>query len=64
MIKLGAHEDWTKSSHSTGNGACVEVKSTKATAVRISDSKFEDTVRPEFAASPAAFSALIGFVRS
>lgn len=63
MIKLGAHEGWTKSSYSVQN-ACVEVKSTEAVAVRISDSKFKDTVRPEFAASPAAFEALIGYVRS
>lgn len=61
MIKLGGHTDWTKSTHSQQN-ACVEVKSTEPTAVRISDSKFKDTKRPEFSASPAAFSALVGFV--
>lgn len=61
MIKLGAHMDWTKSSYSVQN-ACVEVKSTEATSVQISDSKFKDTVRPSFSASPAAFSAMVGFV--
>lgn len=60
MIKLGAHTEWTKSSYSTGNGACVEVKSTDAAVVDISDSKFKDTVRPAFAVSPAAFTALVG----
>ena len=44
--------------------ACVEVKSTDASAVRISDSKFTGSARPEFAASPEAFAAFTAFARS
>lgn len=63
MIKLGAHTEWTKSTHSQQN-ACVEVKSTDVSAVRISDSKFTGSARPEFAASPEAFAAFTAFARS
>jgi hypothetical protein len=63
MIALGAHKDWTKSSYSQGNGACVEVKSTVPTAVDISDSKFSGT-RPAFSVSPAAFTALVTYART
>jgi uncharacterized protein DUF397 len=64
MIKLGAHDEWTKSSYSTGNGACVEVKSTEPSAVRVSDSKFTTGTRPEFKAGPAAFAAFVASVRA
>lgn len=65
MIKLGQHSTWTKSSYSTGNGACVEVKSDVSTAVSLTDSKVEDTAsRPSFSVSPAAFTALVSFARS
>lgn len=37
-IIQGATETWTKSSYSTGNGACVEVKS-PAQAIAVRDSK-------------------------
>jgi Domain of unknown function (DUF397) len=63
MIKLGQHTEWTKSSYSTGNGACVEVKSVRPEAVAVSDSKFAGDLRPVFAVSPAAFTALIESVR-
>lgn len=63
MIKLGAHDEWTKSSYSQGNGACVEVRSTQPTAVRVSDSKFTGTARPEFAVSPEAFEAMVRHAR-
>lgn len=60
MIKLGAHGQWTKSSYSQGNGACVEVRSTVSTAVSVTDSKVADSAaRPSFSVSPAAFSALV-----
>lgn len=65
MIKLGEHDKWTKSSYSTGNGACVEVRSTVPAAVSLTDSKVADTpARPSFSVSPAAFSALIEHVRA
>lgn len=65
MIKLGSQNTWTKSSYSTGNGACVEVQSTEVSAVSVTDSKVEDTAaRPVLAVSPAAFSALIAHVRA
>jgi hypothetical protein len=64
MIKLGEHTDWTKSSYSTGNGACIEVKSDQSTAVSVTDSKIEDTAsRPVFSVSPAAFEAFTAFAR-
>lgn len=64
MIKLGSHAKWTKSSYSTGNGACVEVKSDVSTAISLTDSKVEDTAaRPAFSVSPAAFTALVEHVR-
>jgi len=64
MIQLGAHTSWTKSSYSTGTGACVEVRSTEATAVGVTDSKVDDSpARPVMSVSPAAFTALIESVR-
>ncbi|MET9495861.1 DUF397 domain-containing protein [Streptomyces sp. NPDC006552] len=38
-IQQGATESWTKSSYSTGNGACVEVKSPEVHAIAVRDSK-------------------------
>ncbi|MFK4150036.1 DUF397 domain-containing protein [Streptomyces sp. NPDC004065] len=38
-IRQGATETWTKSSHSTGNGACVEIKSPVVAAMSVRDSK-------------------------
>ena len=38
-IKQGATRVWTKSSYSTGNGACVEVKSPVSHAIAVRDSK-------------------------
>ncbi|MEU9010981.1 DUF397 domain-containing protein [Streptomyces sp. NPDC048479] len=38
-ITQGATETWTKSSYSTGNGACVEVKSPIVQAIAVRDSK-------------------------
>lgn len=62
MIKLGAHDHWTKSSYSTGTGTCVEVRSTVQTAVSVTDSKL--AARPSFSISPEAFSALVEFART
>jgi hypothetical protein len=38
-IRQGATDIWTKSSYSTGNGACVEVKSPIVEAMAVRDSK-------------------------
>ncbi|MFD5628567.1 MULTISPECIES: DUF397 domain-containing protein [unclassified Streptomyces] len=38
-IQQGAQNTWTKSSYSTGNGACVEVKSPVLEAMAVRDSK-------------------------
>ncbi|MGW5479146.1 DUF397 domain-containing protein [Streptomyces sp. NPDC004008] len=38
-VLQGATETWTKSSYSTGNGACVEVKSPIVSALAVRDSK-------------------------
>lgn len=38
-IQQGATETWTKSTYSTGNGACVEVKSPVPAAMAVRDSK-------------------------
>ncbi|WP_344570456.1 DUF397 domain-containing protein [Streptomyces axinellae] len=38
-IQQGTTRNWTKSSYSTGNGACVEVKSPVARVVAVRDSK-------------------------
>ncbi|MFF2651873.1 DUF397 domain-containing protein [Streptomyces sp. NPDC058045] len=38
-IQQGGTDTWTKSSYSTGNGACVEIKSPAVHAVSVRDSK-------------------------
>ncbi|MEU1017688.1 DUF397 domain-containing protein [Streptomyces sp. NPDC005900] len=38
-IQQGVSHMWVKSSYSTGNGACVEVKSPQATGIAVRDSK-------------------------
>lgn len=38
-IQQGAAQTWTKSSYSTGNGACVEVRSPITQAIAVRDSK-------------------------
>lgn len=38
-IQQGASHTWVKSSYSTGNGACVEVKSPVSHAISVRDSK-------------------------
>ncbi|MFC9845743.1 DUF397 domain-containing protein [Streptomyces sp. NPDC060223] len=38
-IQQGTLNTWTKSSYSTGNGACVEVKSPALAAMAVRDSK-------------------------
>ncbi|OON72220.1 DUF397 domain-containing protein [Streptomyces tsukubensis] len=41
-IQQGVTHSWTKSSYSTGNGACVEVKSPVTAAVAVRDSKVDE----------------------
>jgi hypothetical protein len=38
-IRQGATDNWTKSSYSGGNGACVEVKSPLVQSIAVRDSK-------------------------
>lgn len=64
MIKLGGHDQFTKSSYSGGNGACVEVRSTVVSAVDVQDSKHQSGKSPIVSLSPAAFTSLVEFARS
>jgi hypothetical protein len=64
MIKLGQHSEFTKSSYSTGNGACVEVRSTVAASVDVQDSKHRTGTSPIVSLSPAAFTSLVEFARN
>lgn len=41
-IREGVTDTWTKSSYSTGNGACVEIKSPVVAAMAVRDSKVTD----------------------
>jgi hypothetical protein len=59
-IKLGSTPAWKKSSRSTGNGACVEVKSPAAASVVVRDSK--DPHGPVLSFSPEAWSAFVAGV--
>jgi hypothetical protein len=59
-IKLGSTPAWTKSSRSTGNGACVEVKSPVAESVLVRDSK--DPQGPVLTFSPREWSAFVAGV--
>lgn len=56
-IKLGSTRTWRKSSHSGGNGACVEVASFAAGSVAVRDSK--DPQGPSLAFSPEAWTSFI-----
>jgi hypothetical protein len=56
-IKLGSTPAWTKSSRSTGNGACVEVKSPAVESVVVRDSK--DPQGPVLTFSPEAWASFV-----
>ncbi|WP_037910555.1 DUF397 domain-containing protein [Actinacidiphila yeochonensis] len=56
-IKLGSTPAWTKSSRSTGNGACVEVKSPEVESVVVRDSK--DPRGPVLTFSPDAWASFV-----
>jgi len=56
-IKLGNTPEWLKSSRSTGNGACVEVKSPAVESVMVRDSK--NPQGPVLTFSPGAWTAFV-----
>ncbi|MEV6393609.1 DUF397 domain-containing protein [Streptomyces sp. NPDC051907] len=59
-IIQGATETWTKSSYSTGNGACVEVKSPVVQTIAVRDSKV--TAGPSISFVPGAWNAFVNEV--
>ncbi|MFF5446840.1 DUF397 domain-containing protein [Streptomyces sp. NPDC012888] len=59
-IRQGATENWTKSSYSTGNGACIEVKSPVMETVAVRDSKVQDG--PSVAFAPASWTSFVNGV--
>jgi hypothetical protein len=60
-IKQGATHAWTKSSYSTGNGACVEVKSPTSHAIAVRDSK--EPAKRALAFAPGSWTAFVSEVR-
>ncbi|MEV0439990.1 DUF397 domain-containing protein [Streptomyces spectabilis] len=60
-IQQGASPSWTKSSYSTGNGACVEVKSPVLSAISVRDSKV--TGGPVLAFPANSWNAFVAEVR-
>ncbi|MFE0103334.1 DUF397 domain-containing protein [Streptomyces sp. NPDC059009] len=56
-IKQGTSHAWIKSSYSTGNGACVEVKSPIVEAISVRDSKV--TEGPVLAFPAASWTAFV-----
>ncbi|MCI3272382.1 DUF397 domain-containing protein [Streptomyces cylindrosporus] len=61
-IRQGATETWTKSSYSTGNGACVEVKSPAGEDLSVQDSKVTDG--PVLAFPADAWNAFVASVKA
>lgn len=59
-IQQGATTTWTKSSYSTGNGACVEVKSPAVHVIDVRDSKVQGG--PELAFASGSWSAFVAQV--
>ncbi|MFB6819494.1 DUF397 domain-containing protein [Streptomyces sp. NPDC056347] len=56
-IRQGATDQWTKSSYSGGNGACVEVKSPVVQAISVRDSKAPEG--PSITFVPTAWNAFV-----
>ncbi|WP_394431712.1 DUF397 domain-containing protein [Streptomyces sp. SGAir0957] len=56
-IQQGATESWVKSSYSTGNGACVEVRSPELCAIAVRDSKVEQGPSIDF--GPETWTAFV-----
>ncbi|MEU0674825.1 DUF397 domain-containing protein [Streptomyces sp. NPDC006172] len=61
-IRQGATDTWTKSSYSTGNGACVEIKSPVVAAMAVRDSKVENGPVLDFPAT--AWSVFVASVKA
>ncbi|MEU6476144.1 DUF397 domain-containing protein [Streptomyces sp. NPDC047017] len=61
-IRQGATPSWTKSSYSTGNGACVEVKSPVAAAMAVRDSKV--TEGPALGFPATAWNSFVASVKA
>ncbi|MFJ7421984.1 DUF397 domain-containing protein [Streptomyces uncialis] len=59
-IQQGATNSWVKSSYSTGNGACVEVRSPIAHTVDIRDSKVIEG--PTIAFTPQSWTSFLNDV--
>ncbi|HEX5569447.1 MAG TPA: DUF397 domain-containing protein [Streptomyces sp.] len=59
-IRQGMTERWTKSSHSAGNGACVEVRSPAPQTVAVRDSKVPQG--PTLGFVPDSWAAFVGAV--
>jgi hypothetical protein len=57
-IRQGMTDTWTKSSHSAGNGACVEVRSPEPQAVAVRDSKVPQGPSLDFV--PGSWTAFVG----
>ncbi|MET8950632.1 DUF397 domain-containing protein [Streptomyces sp. NPDC004393] len=60
-VLQGATETWTKSSYSTGNGACVEVKSPIVAALAVRDSKVPEG--PVLAFPAGAWNAFVTSIK-
>ncbi|MFC9915683.1 DUF397 domain-containing protein [Streptomyces sp. NPDC059862] len=60
-IQQGATPEWTKSSYSTGNGACVEIKSPAPSALAVRDSKTPEG--PVLAFPADAWNAFVASVK-
>ncbi|GAA3488929.1 DUF397 domain-containing protein [Streptomyces cremeus] len=56
-ILKGATAEWTKSSYSGGNGACVEVKSPAVQAIDVRDSKAPDG--PSISFAPGTWTSFV-----
>ncbi|MFR9797911.1 DUF397 domain-containing protein [Streptomyces sp. MS06] len=61
-IRQGITDTWTKSSYSTGNGACVEVKSPVVAAMAVRDSKVPEG--PVLSFPAGAWQAFVSSVRA
>ncbi|MFJ3903221.1 DUF397 domain-containing protein [Streptomyces sp. NPDC090025] len=59
-IIQGGTDNWTKSSYSGGNGACVEVKSPVMTAIAVRDSKAPEG--PSLSFGPGSWNLFVGEV--
>ncbi|MCB5166402.1 DUF397 domain-containing protein [Streptomyces bambusae] len=59
-IHQGATMNWTKSSYSAGNGACVEVMSPVMSEIAVQDSKVQDG--PSLSFAPGSWTSFVAGV--